>query len=299
MYKIVIQLLFSAFVLAYFSVSIASEEKFTQTGEFDIPEAHQGVGVDADHFYAVDNRSIAKYTKAGELVAKWEGSSDGPIIHLDSAVVIHGKIFAAHSNYRFLPMTSSIEVFDAETLQPIESHSLGIRLGSLTWIDWHDGHWWGTFANYDNEARNPDGTNAGVPYGGKINTTLVKFDRRWRVLQGWIFPVELLDQFGDMSNSGGSWGPDGFLYLTGHDLPLLYKVKIPDAGSILEVVETFPLNVRGQGIAWDRSNPGVLYGIIRANDEEEAAGQSDRVVVFDSPLQPTPSVEIPLVSKQP
>ena len=104
----------------------------TQIGELNIPEANQGIGVDAEYFYAVDDRTIAKYTKAGNLVTKWEGPANGPIIHLDSAAVIDGKIYAAHSNYRFFPMTSSIEVWDARTMKHIGSHSLGIRLGSLT-----------------------------------------------------------------------------------------------------------------------------------------------------------------------
>lgn len=257
----------------------------TQIGELNIPEANQGVGVDAEHFYAVDDRTIAKYTKAGNLVAKWEGPAGGPIIHLDSASVLDGKIYASHSNYRFFPMTSSIEVWDAKTMKHIGSHSLGIRLGSLTWLDKHDGHWWGTFANYDRVGRNPDGTNSTLPYGGKINTTLVKFDRNWQVLQAWIFPLDLLNRFADMSNSGGSWGPDGSLYLTGHDPAEVYKIRFPEAGSILEVAQVIPANIRGQGIAWDHSNPGVLYGIIRATSAELAAGGSHKVVVFHSNLR--------------
>jgi hypothetical protein len=268
---------------------LAEEVVFEQIEEFSIPEANQGIGVDRDHFYAVDNRTIAKYTKHGEFVDKWEGPEDGPIIHLDSAVVVRGgKLYASHSNYRFLPMTSSIEVWDADSMEHIASHSIGISLGSLTWLDKHKGYWWGTFANYDREAKLPNDTPAGLPYAmqptGNINTVLVKFDRRWRVLESWIYPPELLEKFDVMSNSGGSWGPDGYLYLTGHDLPEIYKVKIPDAGSVLEVVETIPLNIRGQGIAWDRSDPGILYGIIRATDEEEAEGIGNSVVVFSSNL---------------
>lgn len=265
-----------------------AETRLNQVAELSIPEADQGVGVDAEHFYAVDDRTIAKYTKGGELVDKWEGPADGPIIHLDSATVIAGRIYAAHSNYRFFPMTSSIEVWDARTMQHIGSHSIGIRLGSLTWLDKHDGHWWGAFANYDRTGRLPDGTNTNIPYGGKINTTVVKFDRHWQVLQGWIFPVALLDRFENMSNSGGSWGPDGSLYLTGHDPAEVYKIRFPAAGSILEVEEIIPANIRGQGIAWDRSSPGVLYGIIRATDEEEGQGLTNRVVVFQSNVRPRP-----------
>ncbi|MES9831968.1 MAG: hypothetical protein ABW139_06955 [Candidatus Thiodiazotropha sp. DIVDIV] len=269
------------------TVSVA-ETTIWQIAEFDIPEANQGIGVDEDHFYAVDNHTIAKYTKDGEYVDAWIGEDDGQVKHLDSAAVVDGKIYCSHSNYRYFPMTSSIEVWDAETMKHIESHSIGIRLGSLTWLDKHDGYWWGTFANYNKEGKLPDGTKAGVPYaihtGGNINTTLVKFNEDWQVLEGWIFPTELMEKFELMSNSGGSWGPDGKLYITGHDLAETYQIRFPEAGSVLEVAETISLNIRGQGIAWDHSEEGVLYGIIRANDEEEAQGMTNRVVVFASNL---------------
>lgn len=275
--------------LPLFSATVLAQTAFHQIDEFVVPEANQGVGVDDRYFYAIDNHTIAKYTKDGYFVAAWEGADDGPVLHLDSAAVIDGKIYCSHSNYRYFPMTSSIEVWDAETLEHIESHSIGIRLGSLTWLDKHQGYWWGTFANYNREGRLPDGTNAGVPYalhyGGNINTTLVKFDANWQILGAWIFPWELLQKFEDMSNSGGSWGQDGNLYVTGHDLAEIYKIRFPEAGSILEVAETIPLNIRGQGIAWDRSEPGILYGIIRATDEEEDQGLTNRVVVFESNVQ--------------
>jgi hypothetical protein len=49
---------------------------------------------------------------------------------------------------------------------------------------------------------------------------------------------------------------------------------------------TIALNIRGQGIAWDRSNPGIPYGIIRATDEEEHHGPTNRVVVLASNVRP-------------
>ena len=70
-----------------------------------------------------------------------------------------------------------------------------------------------------------------------------------------------------MSNSGGSWGPDGYLYCTGHDRPEVYVLKVPDKGSVLELAETVPLPILGQGIAWDRSRPGLLYGIRRKDSQ--------------------------------
>src|SRR5678816_3738746 len=60
-----------------------------QIGEFTIPEANQGVGVDARHFYAVDNYVIGKYDKkTGKLLKKWQGAKSGPIVHLDSAMLM-------------------------------------------------------------------------------------------------------------------------------------------------------------------------------------------------------------------
>ena len=241
-----------------------------------VPEANQGVGVDAQHFYAVDNETIGKYDKAtGKLVKKWQGPKKGPITHLDSAMLMDGKIYAAHSNYPEWPMTSSLEIFDAATMEHVGTHSFGIQWGSLTWVDWHDDHWWMTFANYD-RLLGPNKT----PYGHKANTLMVKLTRDFRPVQSWTLPKAILDRFEDMSNSGGSWGPDGFLYLTGHDPAELYRMRLPKAGSTLELVDIIPMNIRGQGIAWDRSQPGVIYGIIRATAKEKAAGGNHKVTVF-------------------
>jgi hypothetical protein len=57
-------------------------------------------------------------------------------------------------------------------------------------------------------------------------------------------------------------------------------VRLPKGGSVLEVVDIIPMNIRGQGIAWDRSQPGIIYGIIRATAQEKAAGSNHKVTVF-------------------
>jgi hypothetical protein len=248
---------------------------FENSGEFNVPEANQGVGVDARHFYAVDNQAIAKYDKVtGKLVKSWEAPTDASITHLDSAMLRDGKLYAAHSNYPGWPMTSSVEIFDAATMEHVDTHSFGTRWGSLTWVDWHEGHWWMTFANYDQKI-GPGQT----PYGGKANTVVIEMTEAFEPIQSWTLPNEVLDRFEDMSNSGGSWGPDGFLYLSGHDPAEVYKMTVPKAGSVLQLVEILPLNIRGQGIAWDRSEAGVIYGIIRATALERAAGTGNRVTV--------------------
>ncbi len=267
-------ILFLCTVFVLSSLTGAAAE-FKQIAEFNAPEANQGIGVDGKYFYAIDNQKIGKYDKnTGELVAKWEGPKDGPIIHLDSAALIDGKIYCAHSNWNEWPMTSSIEVWDADTMEHVANHSFGIHWGSATWIDLHDGFWWVAFANYD-KPYGPEGT----LYGHKVCTTVVKFSENWQWLEAWTLPKAILERLEDMSNSGGSWGPDGFLYLSGHDPAEVYKCKLPGMGSVIELVEIIPLNIRGQGIAWDRSDPGVIYGIIRATKDEKAQGITHKVIV--------------------
>jgi hypothetical protein len=269
-----ISLLTAVFALGL-AHSSQADTAFEPIGELDVPEANQGVGVDERHFYAVDNQAIAKYDKAtGKLVEKWESPGDGPIVHLDSAMLMDGKLYAAHSNYPEWPMTSSVEILAADTMEHVGTHSFGIRWGSLTWVDWHAGHWWMTFANYDQEI-GPGRT----PYGHKANTIVVQLTADFLPVQSWTLPKEVLDRLGEMSNSGGSWGPDGFLYLSGHDRAEVYKMMLPNAGSVLELVEIVPINIRGQGIAWDRSQPGVIYGIVRATAQERALGIGHKVTV--------------------
>ncbi len=240
---------------------------------FPAAEARQAVAVDADSFYAINSRAIARYDKkTGARIAVWSEAKDGPIVHLDSGVVVDGKLYTAHSNYPEWPMTSSVEIWDAATLKHVGTHSFGIDRGSLTWIDYHDGVWWGAFANYNRVFdRSP------LAYGNKYNTQIVRFDADWRVAEAWVLPPELLEKFGDMSNSGGSWGPDGRLWITGHDEPEAYALALPEAGSVLRWVGTAPLDIAGQGIAWDRTQQNVIWGVVRDRQKGENRVTAARV----------------------
>jgi hypothetical protein len=237
-------------------------------------DANQGVAVDDDNFYAVDNRQITKHNrKSGQPLLQFSAVSGGPIIHMDSGAVYRGRIYAAHSNYDDSPMESSIEVFDARTLQHIGSHSIGIDRGSLTWIDHHDNSWWAGFANYDVV---PDGQTA--PYGQTDNTQIVQMDEDFNVVAAYTIPHAILDRFKPMSNSGGSWGPDGRLWLTGHDLDEVYVMEPPKAGAELRWIATVKLpGVEGQGISWDLTDrKPTLWAIKRSTKQ---------VLQFDVPYR--------------
>jgi dienelactone hydrolase len=235
---------------------------------FSASEAHQGVAVDGKYFYAIGTAQIGKYSKTtGEQVAVWSEAQNKKIIHLDSGVIVNGKLYCAHSNYPALPMTSSVEIWDAFSMQHVGSHSFGIDRGSCTWIDRYKGFWWAVFAHYDKLA--------GQTGKSADWTTLVKFNDSWQELETWVFPAEVIDKFQKMSNSGGSWGPDGLLYCTGHDAPEIYALQLPLRGSKLELVEVISAPNAGQGLAWDRSDPGRIY-MIRRNKREVVTAKLEK-----------------------
>ena len=234
-----------------------SGRSLTELRRWRLAEARQAPAVAGDALYAIDNQRIGKYDRrSGEKLAEWVGPPEGPIIHLNAGLVLDGVLYATHSNYPGVPMLSSVEMFDAGTLQHLGSHSFGFQPGSATWVDRRDGFWWVGYANY----AGPGGDPARPP----SFTRVVKYDDDWREVEGFAFPAAVVERFGTRSNSGASWGPDGLLYATGHDHPELYVLRLPRAGSVLELVETLAVPAEGQGIAWDRSQPGILLTLIRS-----------------------------------
>ena len=232
--------------------------------QFDADNAYQAVAVGHDSFYAISNVRLTRHDKnTGRALQQWDDGSQlsSPLIHLDSGVVLDGKLYSAHSNYPGWPMTSSVEVWDVASLQHVESHSFGVMLGSFTWLDRYDGSWWGAFANYDIVQRGMS-----EPYGETGNTVMVQFDDDFEVLHSWSLPAEILRRMSPMSNSGGSWGSDGYLYLSGHDDPEIYVMALPETGSELDWLATVRLpGLNGQGIAWDRSvDDNTLWAILRS-----------------------------------
>lgn len=234
----------------------------TELRRWHVMEANQGVAVDAQHFYGIGNHALVKHRKdTGERVAEWFGPRGGPIVHFNAGWVEDNRLVIAHSNFPQLPMASSLEIHDTRTLAPTENHSFGIRLGSLTWAVRHDGFWWACFANY-----NDNGTTPGFDQRW---TFFAKFDDNWQQLESWLFPPQVIATWGDSASSGGDWGDDGLLYVTGHDAAELYVLRLPKQGVTLEYVTTIDVPFEGQSWAWDRSVAGerIIYGISRAQQQ--------------------------------
>jgi hypothetical protein len=221
--------------------------------------ATQGVAVGPKDLYAVSNFNIVRLDKkTGEKRAEWTGERSR-FPHINSCALFGGDLVCASSNFPGAPHVSTVEIFDPVTLAHRGSVSLGLGTGSITWVDRHDGFWWAMFANYD--------AKGGEPPRDHRHTTLVKFDDQWRRLEGWAMPATILDRIKPMSISGGGWGPDGRLYLSGHDLPELYVVALPAGGGVLDHLTTLPMEAEGQAVDWDESDKGMLYGITRRSRE--------------------------------
>ena len=238
---------------AVFWAGVAQAQPVVHSLEAD--EARQGVASDGTYAYAIDNSRIGKYDiKTGKRVAGWEGPR-ALFPHMNACTLVDKRLLCAASNFPKVPMTSAIEIFDPVAMTHLSTISLGIGTGSLTWVDRKDGFWWAGFANYVGKA--------GEPGKDHRYTAILKLDDQWRQLEGWTLPDAVLERMAPMSNSGGGWGDDGLLYLTGHDRPEVYALRLPKAGSTLELVATLPIPFEGQAIDWDPKAKRLLWGISR------------------------------------
>lgn len=223
------------------------------------PEAHQGVVADADSVYAIDNSQIAKYDKkTRRRVALWQGDP-ARFKHLNSCIVRRRQLVCAASNYPDVPMASLVVWLDARTLRLVRTRDMPRYPGSLTWLDWHAGSWWAGYANYDGKG--------GEPGRDHRATALVRYAPDFTVQASYRFPDTVLTRFAPRSTSGGVWGKDNVLYVTGHDLPELYAMRLPKTGTTLEHLATIATPTGGQAIGWDGAEPRVLWSIERKSSE--------------------------------
>jgi hypothetical protein len=247
------------------SAPLTAQSAPLQTGtlslvrEYPAPEARQGAAVDARHIYAVVNSAIGKYDKTtGARVAGWSLPREGPIRHINSCFAEPNRLWCANSNFPEVPMGSSVEVFDSRGMTHLSSLSLGLtEEGSLTWFDRLNGGWIAGFAHYDERG--------GAKFKDHRYGAIVTYDADWRRTGGWLLPDSVLDRLKPHAASGGALGPDGLLYVMGHDRPEIYALAKPKMGPVLVHLATFEIAAEGQAFAWDRSAPRRLVAISRPN----------------------------------
>lgn len=227
----------------------------TTLREYPAPEADQGVAVDDLHFYAVDNRTIARYRRSdGQRVAMLDLPEEGPLFHLNSCRIHAGQLWCAHSNYPALPMGSSIERFDPKTLKPAGSHSLGLMdEGSLVWLEPVASGWLAAFAHYDRA----DGL-GGTGFKNSLYGSIILLDDQFRRNGGWLYPPAVQERLSPHSASGGAIGPDGLLYVMGHDRAEIYVLAQPLMGPYLVHLATIAVEAAGQAFSFVPGSRDVM-----------------------------------------
>jgi len=232
-----------------------------QTAVLPAAEAHQAAAADQRVVYAISSRVVAKYDRgSGKRLAV----SQGPAQHLNSGFLWKSRLYCAHSNYPQVPEQSQVKVLDPESMRLTTFHDFGDFGGSLTWIVRHQDHWWGNFARYGEQ---------------NAETFLVQFNDQWKELGRWTYPPQVIRQLGRYSLSGGLWlGPT--LLATDHDHGWVYRLRLPQQGRVLKLIDQQAVPFTGQGIAFDPLSGG-LVGIHRGQKQVRFA--APRSVVAESP----------------
>jgi hypothetical protein len=216
---------------------------YVATGSLASPLANQAAAADEQFVYAVDDTAIAKYDRAtGKELAR----STGRAQHLNSGFLWQGKLYCAHSNFPRRPPQSDIRVLDPMTMELTLFHEFPEPPGSLTWAVRRGEHWWCHFAQYGKENN---------------KSVLVRYDDRWQEAGRWTYPAELVAEWGNYSLSGGLWQGEDLL-ATGHDKKVIYRLRVPEDGKVVEVAGVIASPFPGQGIAADPKTGG-LVGIDR------------------------------------
>ncbi len=230
---------------AVFAAAASAQEGLTAktVRRIAAPEADQGAALSKTHVYAVDNSVIARYDlKTGEKTGVYE-DQERLLRHMNSCLVVDEKLICANSNYSQLPMGSSVEIFDPESLDHLASHSLGLMdEGSLVWFDRIEGGWLVGFAHYDGER--------GTGFKDHTYASVVTMDDAWRRTGGWLFPDAVTARMAPHAASGGAIGPDGLLYVLGHDRPEMYVFAKPERGPVLHHLTTIAVEAEGQAFSF-------------------------------------------------
>lgn len=229
--------------------STTTAKRYAPTRVMSAPEAHQAAVADEKYVYAIANRVVGKYDRStGKRIAV---SPTTPLAtHLNSGFFRDGWLYCAHSNYPAKPAQSEILVLNPVGMELKVFKKFGEGRGSLTWAVFHDKHWWCTFAHYGAD-------------NGK--TVLVKFDEEWSERGVWTYPSKVVGDLGKASISGGLWQGETLL-ATGHDRKVIYRLRLPAEGTVLELVDVAASPFPGQGIAADPVTGGLI-GIDRAVKE--------------------------------
>lgn len=238
---------------------VVQELKAEEVARYDAQEAGQGAAVDKDFVYAVVNFAIGKYDrKTKQRVASWRGPKNGLIGHLNACLVREKELWCANSNHPHLPFANSVERFSTADLSHTATIPLGVMdEGSLVWFDKLQAGWIVGLAHYNDET--------GLPFKDNTFAAVELYDDQWRRTGGWALPASIIARMAPQAASGGAIGPDGLLYVMGHDLPEMYVLARPAMGPTLIHVATIAIDAEGQAFDFDESRPGTVCAVSQPN----------------------------------
>lgn len=216
-----------------------SPDEYVAAGSIVSKHATQAAAADGEFVYAISSTRVAKIDRA---TGKELAVSTGQAHHLNSGFVWNGRLYCAHSNYPAKPHKSDLRVLDPKTMELTIDHVFPDPPGSLTWAVRRGEDWWCCFAHYDAD---------------NAKTVLVKYDAGWREQSRWTFPKDLVADWDSFSLSGGIWFGDDLL-ATGHHKKVIYRLRLPKKGDVVEVVDVSPAPFAGQGIAIDPKTAGIV-----------------------------------------
>ena len=203
-------------------------------------EATQAAAADEQNFYAISSTTVAVYERASSK--RIQTTTSPGTLHLNSGFLWQGKIYCAHSNYPKQPHSSDIRVFDPKTAKLTIFHTFAQPPGSLVWCIRRGDSWWCCFAHYGAD---------------NAKTVLVEYRAEFQEKRLWTFPEKVIAEWDGMSASGGIWDGETLLTSHHHD-PVLYRLRIPQRGTVLELVERLNCPFPGQGIAVDPVTGGLI-----------------------------------------
>ncbi|NDC54614.1 MAG: endonuclease [Planctomycetia bacterium] len=221
-------------------------EGYTAVAALASPHATQAAAAGEHVIYAISSTAVARYDRrSGRLIDVADGAGAR---HLNSGFLLGGRLFLAHSNYPHTPPESDIRALDPAGDHLEVFHRFVDPPGSLVWCIVNDGVWWCCFARYGRDNR---------------RTVLIEYADGGleREVRRFRFPAVVVDDWDDMSASGGIWAGDTLL-VSHHHHRVLYRLALPTTGDELRLVETLTCPFPGQGIAADASSGG-LVGIDR------------------------------------
>ena len=205
----------------------------------------QGVIVDKNFYYLVYSKGILKFNiKTNQFNKSTKYNKN--LKHLNGGIIYNNMLYLTNNPKNG---KNSLEIFDKE-LNYITSIKLDKLKGSLTWIDFYKGYFFGLLAYYKDEVK---------------KTRIVKFDNQFNIIKQWKIPKSILNRLYPNSISGGQFNKtSGILFLTGHDKKEIYLMNL---NNNLKYIKTLKTSIAGQGISFDKNNDKYLWGIDRKNNK--------------------------------